>query len=129
MTLLLGPLEEAIFDTNWQIRHAAVTLTGQLIEQILRFHRLPTQSAQLMDCTVPPLLALVSKFSRSVVSSSTIDAICELRGPASIVLSQWSPVRGCVVESGSFPETSQTWLAFSRFDHCNLTVRIHHIPC
>lgn len=53
-SLLLPPLEEGVFDTDWQIRHSSVQLMGQLIEQILRAHRIPTQSAELMYVEVLP---------------------------------------------------------------------------
>lgn len=52
--LLLPPLEEGVFDADWRIRLASVQLMGQLIEQILRAHRIPTQSAELMFCDVLP---------------------------------------------------------------------------
>jgi len=52
--MLLSPLEEGVFDTDWRIRHASVQLMGQLIEQILRAHRIPTNSAELMQCEVLP---------------------------------------------------------------------------
>jgi len=52
--MLLTPLEEGVFDVDWRIRHASVQLMGQLIEQILRAHRIPTQSAELMQCDVLP---------------------------------------------------------------------------
>jgi len=51
---LLQPLEEGVFDVDWRIRHASVQLMGQLIEQILRAHRIPTNSAELMQCDVLP---------------------------------------------------------------------------
>eukprot|EP00929_Paragymnodinium_shiwhaense_P086899 TRINITY_DN47277_c0_g2_i1.p1 TRINITY_DN47277_c0_g2~~TRINITY_DN47277_c0_g2_i1.p1 ORF type:complete len:2755 (+),score=912.30 TRINITY_DN47277_c0_g2_i1:113-8377(+) len=53
-TLLLQPMEEGVFDADWRIRHASVQLMGQLIEQILRAHRMPTQSAELMSVEVIP---------------------------------------------------------------------------
>jgi len=52
--VLLQPLDECIFDADWHIRHASVILIGQLVEQILRAHRLPTQSAELMFCEQLP---------------------------------------------------------------------------
>ncbi|CAE8597071.1 unnamed protein product [Polarella glacialis] len=52
--LLLSPLEEGVFDVDWRIRHGSVQLMGQLIEQILRAHRIPTQSADLMQVEVLP---------------------------------------------------------------------------
>lgn len=52
--LLLPPLEEGVFDIDWRIRHGSVQLMGQLIEQILRAHRIPTNSAELMQCEVLP---------------------------------------------------------------------------
>uniref|UniRef100_A0A7S4VLQ0 TOG domain-containing protein n=1 Tax=Alexandrium monilatum TaxID=311494 RepID=A0A7S4VLQ0_9DINO len=51
---LLPPMEEGVFDVDWKIRHASVQLMGQLIEQILRAHRIPTNSAELMQCEVLP---------------------------------------------------------------------------
>ncbi|CAJ1403962.1 unnamed protein product [Effrenium voratum] len=52
--LLLPPLEEGVFDVDWRIRHGAVQLMGQLIQQILRAHRIPTNSAELMQVEVLP---------------------------------------------------------------------------
>lgn len=52
--LLLGPLEEGVFDSDWRVRHASVSLMGQLIEQILRANRIPTHSAELMQCDILP---------------------------------------------------------------------------
>lgn len=54
MAMLLPPLEDGVFDVDWKIRHASVQLMGQLIEQILRAHRIPTNSAELMQCEVLP---------------------------------------------------------------------------
>eukprot|EP00438_Fugacium_kawagutii_P018065 Skav221810 [mRNA] locus=scaffold2435:150008:164231:- [translate_table: standard] len=52
--LLLPPLEEGVFDGDWRIRHGAVQLMGQLIQQILRAHRIPTNSAELMQVEALP---------------------------------------------------------------------------
>lgn len=52
--LLLPPLEEGVFDVDWRIRHGAVQLMGQLIQQILRAHRIPTNSAELMQVEALP---------------------------------------------------------------------------
>ncbi|CAK9099082.1 Protein ILITYHIA [Durusdinium trenchii] len=52
--LLLPPLEEGVFDIDWRIRHGAVQLMGQLIQQILRAHRIPTNSAELMQVEALP---------------------------------------------------------------------------
>jgi len=52
--LLLPPLEEGVFDVAWLIRHGAVQLMGQLIQQILRAHRIPTNSAELMQVEALP---------------------------------------------------------------------------
>eukprot|EP00930_Biecheleria_cincta_P034269 TRINITY_DN23698_c0_g1_i1.p1 TRINITY_DN23698_c0_g1~~TRINITY_DN23698_c0_g1_i1.p1 ORF type:complete len:2738 (+),score=614.06 TRINITY_DN23698_c0_g1_i1:451-8214(+) len=52
--LLLPPLEEGVFDVDWRIRHGSVQLMGQLIEQILRAHRIPTNSAELMQVEALP---------------------------------------------------------------------------
>jgi len=51
---LLPAFEEGVFDVDWRLRHASVQLIGQLIEQILRAHRIPTHSAELMFCEVLP---------------------------------------------------------------------------
>eukprot|EP00928_Gymnodinium_smaydae_P040622 TRINITY_DN27536_c0_g1_i1.p1 TRINITY_DN27536_c0_g1~~TRINITY_DN27536_c0_g1_i1.p1 ORF type:complete len:2758 (+),score=657.28 TRINITY_DN27536_c0_g1_i1:496-8274(+) len=54
-SLLLPPLEDGVFDVDWRIRHASVQLMGQLVEQLLRAHRIPTNSAELMFCEQLPL--------------------------------------------------------------------------
>lgn len=54
-SLLLEPLEEGAFDVNSRIRHAAVSLIGQLIEHILRAHRIATTNAELIQCAALPL--------------------------------------------------------------------------
>merc|ERR1719424_2169998 len=46
--LLMEPIEEGVFHADWRIRHASVQLMGQLVEQILRAHRIPVQNAELM---------------------------------------------------------------------------------
>ena len=49
-----GDLEDGVFDSDWRIRHASVQLMGQLIEQMLRSHRIPIQNAELMYCEQIP---------------------------------------------------------------------------
>lgn len=52
--LLLNPLEEGVFDEDWRIRHASVQLMGHLIKQILYAHRIPANSAELIQVEVIP---------------------------------------------------------------------------
>ncbi|OLP89565.1 Translational activator GCN1 [Symbiodinium microadriaticum] len=52
--LLLPPLEEGVFVVDWRVRHGAIQLMGQLIQQILRAHRIPTNSAELMQVEALP---------------------------------------------------------------------------
>eukprot|EP00931_Biecheleriopsis_adriatica_P116933 TRINITY_DN9250_c0_g1_i1.p1 TRINITY_DN9250_c0_g1~~TRINITY_DN9250_c0_g1_i1.p1 ORF type:complete len:2761 (+),score=816.01 TRINITY_DN9250_c0_g1_i1:930-8285(+) len=52
--LLLPPLEEGVFNVDWHIRQCSVQLMGQLIEQILRAHRIPVHSAELMQVEALP---------------------------------------------------------------------------